>query len=54
MLKQDAALTADPEIARYQVSEDGVTWRAYDPLRDEGQRLHRRIEFAADDRPDRN
>jgi hypothetical protein len=36
----------DPEIARYDVSEDGVTWRPYDPSRDEGQALHRRIEFA--------
>jgi hypothetical protein len=36
----------DPDIARYEVSEDGVTWRPYDPERDDGQQLHRRIEFA--------
>lgn len=54
MLEQDATLVGDPDIARYQVSEDGVTWRAYDPARDSGQRLHRRIEFAADAEADRN
>jgi hypothetical protein len=46
----DQACTAptpcDPEIARYEVSEDGVTWRPYDPKHDEGQPLHRRIDFA--------
>jgi hypothetical protein len=36
----------DPDIARYEVSEDGVSWRPYDPGRDDGQPLHRRIEFA--------
>ena len=36
----------DPDIASYEVSEDGVTWRPYDPSRDDGQLLHRRIEFA--------
>ena len=36
----------DPDIARYEVSDDGVTWRPYDPARDDGQPLHRRIEFA--------
>jgi len=43
----------DPEIARYEVSEDGVSWRPYDPARDDGQPLHRRIEFAppAEDQP---
>jgi len=44
----------EPEIACYQVSEDGVTWRAYDPARDDGQRLHKRIEFAAADETSRN
>lgn len=54
MLEQNAALASDPDIALYQVSEDGVTWRVYDPARDEGQRLHRRIQFASDAEPDRN
>jgi hypothetical protein len=36
----------DPDIASYEVSEDGVTWRPYDPARDKDQPLHRRIEFA--------
>jgi len=36
----------EPEIARHEVSEDGVTWRPYDPQRDRGRTLHRRIEFA--------
>lgn len=37
----------DPEIARYEVSRDGILWRDYDPARDEGQPvLHRRIVFA--------
>ncbi len=54
MLEQDAATSNDPDIACYQVSEEGVTWRAYDPARDEGQRLHRRIEFAADADTGRN
>ncbi|HYD74179.1 MAG TPA: hypothetical protein VEF55_13660 [Candidatus Binatia bacterium] len=36
----------DPDIASYEVSEDGVTWRPYDPKRDKDQPLHRRIEFA--------
>jgi hypothetical protein len=34
------------DIAAYEVSEDGVTWRPFDPLVDEGRTLHRRIEFA--------
>lgn len=37
----------EPEIARHEVSDDGVTWRPYDPLRDRGPTLHRRIVFAA-------
>lgn len=36
----------DPEIARYDVSEDGVTWRPYDPARDTSELLHTRIVFA--------
>ena len=49
MLEQDVATAyiSDPEIACYQVSEDGVNWRPYDPQRDTGQLLHKRIEFAA-------
>lgn len=39
--------TNDPEIARYEVSRDGVLWRDYDPLRDDGvPLLHKRIVFA--------
>jgi hypothetical protein len=35
------------DIARHEVSEDGVNWRPYDPLRDAGRTLlHQRIEFA--------
>jgi hypothetical protein len=36
----------DAEIARHEVSEDGVMWRDYDPARDEGRNLHTRIVFA--------
>lgn len=36
----------DPDIARHEVSEDGVVWRPFDPQRDAGKTLHRRIEFA--------
>jgi hypothetical protein len=36
----------DSDIARYEVSEDGVTWRPYDPRRDRDRPLHKRIEFA--------
>jgi len=39
--------SGDAEIARHEVSEDGVNWRPYDPERDRGQLLHKRIEFAA-------
>jgi hypothetical protein len=40
----------DPaEIAKHEVSEDGVTWRAYDPQIDRHRVLHTRIEFAAED-----
>lgn len=38
---------ANQDIASYEVSEDGVTWRPYDPKIDGGLRLHRRICFAA-------
>lgn len=35
------------EIARHEVSDDGVNWRPYDPARDSGRViLHQRIEFA--------
>jgi hypothetical protein len=34
------------EIARHEVSEDGVHWRPYDPERDRNQMLHKRIVFA--------
>lgn len=36
-------------IAKYEVSEDGVNWRPYDPLSDRDRVLHTRIEFAAED-----
>lgn len=37
----------DPEIARYEVSRDGVLWRDYDPARDDdAPLLHKRIVFA--------
>jgi hypothetical protein len=39
----------EPGIARHEVSEDGVNWRPYDPARDRGRTLHRRIEFAAEE-----
>jgi hypothetical protein len=47
----EAALTQshddiNVEIARHEVSEDGVNWRPYDPTRDAGHTLHKRIEFA--------
>ena len=38
---------ADPDIARHDVSEDGITWRPYDPELDRWRSLHQRIEFAA-------
>jgi hypothetical protein len=35
------------EIAQHEVSEDGVTWRSYDPVRDNSAPLlHQRIVFA--------
>jgi hypothetical protein len=42
----DSLPTDDPDIARHEVSEDGVTWRPFDPERDAGKTLHGRIEFA--------
>ena len=36
-----------PDIAHYLVSEDGVSWRPFDPSTDQGRLLHKRIEFAA-------
>jgi hypothetical protein len=36
----------DPDIASHEVSEDGVMWRPFDPERDVGKTLHRRIKFA--------
>jgi hypothetical protein len=32
----------DCDIAAYEVSEDGVTWRPFDPTLDEHRTLHRR------------
>jgi hypothetical protein len=37
----------DPDIDRHEVSEDGVMWRPFDPERDSGRTLHRRIVFSA-------
>ena len=37
----------DPDIDRHEVSGDGVMWRPFDPARDTGRTLHRRIVFAA-------
>lgn len=37
---------SDPDIARHEVSDDGVTWRPYDPARDTSELLHTRIVFA--------
>jgi hypothetical protein len=45
-------MCADPrpddfrDIARYDVSEDGVVWRPYDASHDRGRMLHKRILFA--------
>lgn len=42
----------DDEIARHEVSEDGLTWRPYDPRRDNGRALlHQRIVFAPPTEP---
>lgn len=42
----DLTTAADAEIAQYEVSEDGVTWRPRDPARDTSELLHTRIFFA--------
>lgn len=34
------------DIASYEVSEDGVSWRPFDPARDQNGPLHKRIVFA--------
>lgn len=34
------------DIAKYEVSEDGVAWRPFEPDRDGDKLLHKRIEFA--------
>ncbi|MBL8536824.1 MAG: hypothetical protein JNM59_05415 [Hyphomonadaceae bacterium] len=39
-------IAADDGIASYEVSEDGVTWRPFNPATDKALRLHRRIQFA--------
>ncbi|MBL8546648.1 MAG: hypothetical protein JNL81_09285 [Hyphomonadaceae bacterium] len=39
------------EIVRYEVSDDGVTWRPYDPARDTSGLLHTRM-FFADETPE--
>jgi hypothetical protein len=41
----DTNSTADIDISRHEVSEDGVTWRPYDPARDSSELLHTRIVF---------
>lgn len=47
MIDAEDHLQNDPEIARYEVSRDGILWRNYDPDRDERHPvLHRRIVFA--------
>jgi hypothetical protein len=45
----DALPSDDPDIASHEVSEDGLMWRPFDPERDQGRTLHRRIKFAAVD-----
>lgn len=42
----DTNSAAGADISRHEVSEDGVTWRPYDPQRDSGELLHTRIVFA--------
>lgn len=42
----DTTSPQDAEIARREVSEDGVIWRPYDPARDTSELLHTRIVFA--------
>lgn len=42
----DCIAESDDEIAAYEVSDDGVTWRPYNPARDTSELLHTRIFFA--------
>lgn len=42
----DITTADDTEIAQHEVSDDGVTWRPYDPARDTCELLHTRIFFA--------
>lgn len=42
----DCIANYDTDIARYEVSDDGVTWRPYDAARDTGGLLHTRMFFA--------
>jgi hypothetical protein len=48
MFEPSASISDDAadEIARHEVSEDGVTWRPYDRALDDGRLLHTRIVFA--------
>lgn len=39
-------MAENDEIAIYEVSEDGLTWRPYEPARDQHMSLHKRIIFA--------
>ena len=49
----DTTSVVDADISRHEVSEDGVTWRPYDPQRDSSELLHTRIVFA-EPQDDRN
>ena len=49
----DTNSAAGADIASHEVSEDGVTWRPYDPQRDQSELLHTRIVFA-EPQDDRN
>lgn len=40
-------MAEDQDIAAYEVSDDGLTWRPFDPARDRDGPLHKRIIFAA-------
>lgn len=42
----DTDASFDADIAQYEVSEDGVNWRPYDPTRDTSELLHTRMFFA--------
>lgn len=39
-------MAENDEIAIYEVSEDGLTWRPFEPARDQHVSLHKRIVFA--------